>query len=89
MSIPLMLLNLINTAYALVDTFFVGKINELAVGAVSLVSPVLNCGNALIAGLCAAAVALISRALGEGDKEKATRVCNQDIYQKRVGKACS
>lgn len=77
MSVPLMLLNLINTGYALVDTFFVGKINELAVGAVSLVAPILSCGNALIAGLCAAAVALISRALGEGDKEKADKVCNQ------------
>ena len=46
MALPLMLLNLINTGYALVDTFFVGKISELAVGAVSLVAPIIGCGNA-------------------------------------------
>lgn len=73
MSLPLMVLNLINTAYALVDTYFVGQINELAVGAVSLVAPIISCGNACIAGLCAAAVALISRALGEKDREKACK----------------
>jgi len=73
LALPLMLLNIINTAYTLVDTFFVGKIDELAVGAVSLVSPIVGCGNACIVGLCSAAIALISRALGENNQENANK----------------
>ena len=80
MALPLMLLNLINTGYALVDTFFVGKISELAVGAVSLVAPIIGCGNACIVGLCSAAVALISLALGEGSKEKADKAANHIFF---------
>jgi len=77
LALPLMLLNIINTAYSLVDTYFVGKINELDVGAVSLIAPIVGCANACIAGLCAAAIALIARALGENNTENANNAANQ------------
>ena len=74
LSLPLMLLNLINTLYGIVDTFFVGKIGELEVGAVSLVTPITNCGVAFATGLSVAAIAMISRALGKNDIEKANQI---------------
>ena len=48
MAVPLMFLNLINSFYNIVDTFFVGQIGELQVGAVSLVSPIMSCAVALV-----------------------------------------
>ncbi len=70
MALPLMFLNLINSLYSVVDTFFVGRIGELQVGAVTLVSPVSNCAVAFTAGLSAAALALISQAIGAEKYEK-------------------
>ena len=79
LALPLMLLNLINTLYGIVDTYFVGKIGELQVGAVSLVTPITNCGIAFAAGLSAAAIAMISRVLGKGDAEKASSIATHAI----------
>lgn len=74
MAVPLMFLNLINSFYNIVDTFFVGQIGELQVGAVSLVSPIMSCAVAFAAGLSAAALALISQAVGAGDRNRASEV---------------
>ena len=73
MALPLMFLNLINSLYSVVDTFFVGRIGELQVGAVTLVGPITACAVAFTTGLNAAALALISRAIGAGDREKADK----------------
>jgi len=74
LSIPLMFLNLINTFYSIVDTYFVGQIGELQVGAVSLISPIMGCGTAFATGLCAAGIAMISRSIGERNYEKADNI---------------
>ena len=79
LAIPLMFLNLINVLYGIVDTYFVGRIGELQVGAVSLVSPITNCGIAFAFGLSAAGIAMISRALGENDKAKANNIATHLI----------
>lgn len=79
LALPLMLLNLINTLYGIVDTYFVGKIGELQVGAVSLVTPITNCGVAFAAGLSAAGIAMIARSLGEGNREKASKIATHLI----------
>lgn len=79
LSIPLMFLNLINTLYGIVDTFFVGRIGELQVGAVSLVSPITSCGIAFATGLSVACIAMISRALGEGNNIKANNIATHSI----------
>lgn len=71
MAIPLMVLNLINSLYSVVDTFFVGQIGELQVGAVTLVGPITSCAVAFTTGLNAAALALISQAIGANQREKA------------------
>ena len=79
LALPLMLLNLINTLYGIVDTYFVGKINELQVAAVSLVTPITNCGIAFSSGLSAAGIALIARSLGQRDYDKARKIATHLI----------
>ena len=74
--LPLILLNIINTIYGFADTFFVSKIGELQVGAVSLINPITNCGIAFSAGLSAAGVAIIARLLGEKNKQRACEMAS-------------
>ena len=79
LAIPLMFLNLINAFYGVVDTYFVGQMGELQVGALTLVSPIMNCGVAFASGLSAAGVALISRSIGQGDRDKACDIATHLI----------
>ena len=79
MALPLMLLNLINTLYGVVDTYFVGKIGELQVGAVSLVTPIINCFASFAMGLSAAAIAMISRSLGNNDRNRANAIATHSL----------
>ena len=74
--LPLVFLGLINTIYGFADTFFVSKIGELQVGAISLINPITNCGIAFSTGLSAAGIAIIARLLGEKNKEKAIEVAS-------------
>lgn len=71
MALPLMFLNLINSLYNMVDTFWIGKMGELQVGAVALIGPIMGCGSAFVVGLSAAGISLISMAIGSGQHEKA------------------
>lgn len=74
LALPLMFLNLVNSLYNIVDTFWIGKMGELQVGAVSLIGPIMGCGSAFVTGLCAAGISLISMALGSRDHERANRL---------------
>lgn len=74
LAFPLMLLNVINSLYSIVDTFWVGRIGELYVGAVSLISPIMDCGSAFATGLSAAAMALIAISVGAGDNKRANSI---------------
>ena len=71
LALPLMFLSLVNSLYNIVDTFWIGKMGELQVGAVALIGPIMGCGSALITGLSAAGISKISMALGERNHEKA------------------
>ena len=64
MAFPLMILNVFNSLYGLVDTFFVGKIGELAVGAISLVTPVLWCALSIANGCAAGCTGIVSLRYG-------------------------
>jgi len=78
-TIPLIFLNLINTLYGVVDTYFVGLIGELEVGAVSIITPISACATAFCEGLCAAGIALISRAIGKGKDDETISIANHLI----------
>ena len=74
MAFPLMVLSVINSLYSIVDTFWVGRLGELHVGAVSLISPIMSCGSAFAAGLSAAAMALIAMSIGANNKERSNSI---------------
>lgn len=78
-TVPLIFLNLINTFYSVVDTYFVGRLGELEVGAITAIRPIVACGTAFTEGLCAAGIALISRSIGKGDDEKAESIAKHLI----------
>lgn len=80
LALPLFLLNFVNSMYNVIDTFWVGQIGELQVGAVSLVGPIMWCAQAVAAGLSAAAVALIGTKLGAKLKDDACRFATALYY---------
>lgn len=79
LAIPLMLVNLINSLYGIIDTYYVGKIGELQVGAVSLITPITNCGVAFATGLSAAGIAMIARVIGANKKDQANIIATNLI----------
>lgn len=80
MAVPLFVLNLVNSLYNIIDTFWVGQLGELQVGAVSLVGPIMWCAQSVAMGLSAAAIALLSTRLGANQKEDACRFATALLY---------
>lgn len=81
MAIPTIVGQLIILFYNMADTFFVGRTNNpLMVAGASLILPVFNI-TLSFAGLAGiGGGALISRLLGKGEPEEASRVCSFSIY---------
>lgn len=73
LALPLMVLSLVNSLYNIVDTFWIGKMGELQVGAVALIGPIMGCGSAIVTGLSAAGISKISMSIGQRDQERANR----------------
>jgi len=69
-----MLFNSVSVIYSLVDSFFVGKLGELQVGAISVISNINMCGTAFVTGLSAAGISLLSKAVGAGDMKKGNQM---------------
>ena len=80
MGIPTMIGMLVNAFYNLVDAYFVGRIGESQMGAISVVYPIgqIIVGLGLLFGNGAASY--ISRLLGRGDKEKSNKVASTALY---------
>ena len=66
MATPMVISMLVNSLYNIVDSFFVAKIGEDAITALSLVYPVQNLVNALAIGFCVGLNAVIAFHLGAG-----------------------
>lgn len=77
LSAPLMLNNLIQTVYNLTDTFWVSRLGDVSVAAVSLVWPVIFLMISLGIGLSVAGTALVSQYVGAGEREQAARAAGQ------------
>ena len=73
MALPMVLSMLVNSLYNIVDSFFVARISEKAMTALSLVYPVQNLINAAAIGFGVGINAAASFYLGAADKEKAGR----------------
>lgn len=76
---PLVVGNLLQTAYNLADMFWVGRLNPEAVAAVSLMFPTAWLFVSVAMGITAAAVALVSQHIGAGDDRAAENAVAQTI----------
>lgn len=72
MSLPMILSMMVNSLYNIIDSFFVARISEQAMTALSLVYPVQNMINAVTIGLGIGISAVIAICLGAGEQEKAS-----------------
>ena len=79
MSLPMVLSMLVNALYNIVDSYFVAKISEEAMTALSLVFPVQNAATAVGVGFGIGINAASAFFLGAGDKKKADSVITQGI----------
>ena len=74
---PLVLGNLLQTAYNLADLSWVGRVSSNAVAAVSLMFPLSWMFVSTALGLTAATIALVSQHVGAGDDRAADRIVGQ------------
>ncbi|MBQ0004910.1 MAG: MATE family efflux transporter [Clostridiales bacterium] len=79
LSIPLMVSNLVQALYNIVDSFFVAKINEDALTAVTAAFPVQMLIIAFAIGTSIGMSALLSRFLGAGMYEKVNKVAHNGL----------
>lgn len=80
MSIPIMISMLVQALYNIVDSMFVAQVNEKALTAVSLAFPVQNLMIAVGTGTGVGINALVSRCLGEKNREYANKAANNGIF---------
>ena len=71
MSLPMMISMLVQALYNVVASIFVSRINENALTAVSLAFPIQTLMIAVAGGTCVGINAVLSKALGEKDRERA------------------
>ncbi|WP_305038418.1 MATE family efflux transporter [Halovivax gelatinilyticus] len=76
---PLVLGNLLQTLYNLADMFWVGRVDENAVAAVSLMFPLSWLFISTAMGLTAATIALVSQHVGADSQREADRVVGQTV----------
>ena len=73
MAVPMIISMLIQACYNIVDSYFVSKLSQDALNAVSLAFPVQNLMIAVAVGTGVGINALLSRSLGQKDFERANR----------------
>lgn len=79
MALPMVISMLVNSLYNIVDSFFVARINEDALTALSVIYPVQNLINAVSIGFGVGINARISYHLGAGSKEQACRAASRGV----------
>lgn len=80
LSVPMILEMVMESLFAIVDIYFVGKVSVNAVATVALTESVIMIIYALAIGLSMAATAVVARRVGEGKTEKASEAGMQAIF---------
>ena len=80
MALPMMLSMLVQALYNVVDSIFVAKISEDALTALSVAFPLQNLMIAFATGLGVGINSLLSRALGEKDRQKADAAAGNGLF---------
>ena len=85
MSLPIIASMLVQALYNIVDSWFVSRVSEQALTAVSLAFPAQNLMIGLATGTAVGINALMGRALGAGLRERADKVANNGVFLAVVG----
>ncbi|MEG1848595.1 MAG: MATE family efflux transporter [Lachnospiraceae bacterium] len=85
MSLPMMISMLVQALYNIVDSIFVAKVSEEALTAVSLAFPIQSLIIAVGVGTGVGINAVLSRALGEKDYDKADKIANNGVFLAVLG----
>ncbi len=80
MALPLAISMLVQAFYNVVDSFYVSRISESAVTALSLAFPIQNLMIGFATGVGVGMNALLSKSLGEGDRAQANRAAGNGIF---------
>ena len=80
LSIPLILTNILQTAYNLTDTFWVGRLGSVSVAAVSLAFPVVFIIVSLGAGMAIAGSILVAKRQGAKDADAVAHISTQTFF---------
>lgn len=80
MSLPIIISMLVQALYNIVDSYFVGMISTDAFNAVSLAFPAQNLMIAFATGSAVGVNALVSRALGARDPERANKIALNGVF---------
>lgn len=79
MSLPMVISMCVNSLYNIVDSFFVAKLSEDAMTALSLVFPVQNFVNSVAVGFGIGINAVMAIRLGGGDRENSDKAASQGV----------
>ncbi len=80
MALPMIISMLVQAMYNIVDSIYVAQINEEALSAVTVAFPIQNLMIAVGAGTGVGINALLSRSLGEGNRDEASRAANNGVF---------
>ncbi len=80
MALPMIISMLVQAMYNIVDSIFVAQLSEKALNAVTIAFPIQNLMIAVGTGTGVGVNALLSRSLGEGNREEASRAANNAIF---------
>ena len=84
MSLPIIVSMLVQALYNIVDSVFVSRICEQALTAVSLAFPAQNLMIGLATGTAVGVNALMGRALGAGEHERANHIATNGVFLARA-----
>lgn len=84
MSLPMVLSMMVNSLYNIIDSYFVAKISEDAMTALSLVFPLQNLVNAVTIGFGVGINAVIAYYLGAQEQEKGDQAATQGTFLNAV-----
>ena len=80
MALPMIIAMVIQALYNVVDSIYVSRISESAVTALSLAFPIQNLLIGFAVGIGVGVNSLLSKALGQGDRELADRTAGNGIF---------
>ena len=80
MALPLVMSMLVQALYNVVDSIYVSRVSESAVTALSLAFPIQNLQIGFSTGIAVGMNALLSKSLGEGNRERANRAAGNSIF---------